>query len=125
MIYNLINFLNDLQVLRILLYNLLLLHYFYYAIFTMPLLCQHLMLHKYYIIFHVIHPVIFFNLSFCVTLLHNFLTMIFLIIYLLRLIRRSLIFSLTASNRGTKLPKETYNSNQTMFYNKWQHQGIA
>src|SRR6266498_5226174 len=97
MIYNLINFLNDLQVLCILLRNLLLLRYFYYAIFTVPLLCRHLMLHKCYTIFHVFHPVILFNLSFCVTLLHNFFTMVFLIIVLVNLIKRSLIFSLTAN----------------------------
>jgi len=74
--------LNVLQILHLLLRQL----------FTMPLLCPHFILHKNYTIFHMFHPVFYFNLSFCVILLHNFLILIFLIIKLLHLIIRSSIF---------------------------------
>ena len=74
--------LNILQVLHLLLYQLS----------TVLLLCSHFILHKSYTIFYMFHPVFYFNLSFCVILLHNFLILIFLIIKLLHLIIRSSIF---------------------------------
>src|SRR6266498_498129 len=89
MIYKLLTNLYDLQVLRILLRNLLLLHYFYYAIFIM----SYFMLYNCYIIFHELHPVILFSLSLCVTFLHIFLTMIFLNTKLSWFIIRLLVFN--------------------------------
>ena len=49
------------------------------ATFTILSLLYHtFILHKYYIILHKLHLIILFNLSFYVTFLHNFLTIIFL-----------------------------------------------
>jgi len=90
--------------------------YYYCATFTtLFLLCHTLMLYNYYIILHELHPVILFILSFCVTFLHIFLTMIFLkylIIVILNFQSYNIFLHISYNFK-----KSSFNSRLIVFFN--------